>query len=97
MKRLGKKVGFYIFLEIFKQIVSHAFSSKKLILIDAPILYETKVLTHICFPIIVVGCSESTQIKRMMEDRKMSEEEAKLRIQSQMPLSLKKKLSDVWI
>lgn len=36
-------------------------------LVDAPLLYETKILTYICFPIIVVGCSEQTQISRLMQ------------------------------
>jgi dephospho-CoA kinase len=55
-------------------------------MIDAPILYETKVLEHLCFPIIVVGCSPEIQLKRMVENRGLTEEEAKLRISSQMPL-----------
>ena len=70
-------------------MVSNAYQKKKLILIDAPTLYETKVLTHICFPIIVVGCEEETQVTRMMDNRKLSEEQARLRISKQMPLSLK--------
>ena len=74
LKKLASKVGKYIFLEIFKQVLSNAFSRKKLILIDAPTLYETKVLTHLCFPIIVVGSKEETQVKRMVESRSMTEE-----------------------
>ena len=45
----------------------------------------------------MIGCTQKTQVKRLMEDRKMTEEEANLRIGSQMPLSEKKKLSDVYI
>jgi dephospho-CoA kinase len=47
---------------------------KKLIMIDAPILFETKFLEYICFPIIVVGCAAETQIKRLIEFRGMTEE-----------------------
>lgn len=42
---------------ILKEIVGHIFSKNNLIMIDAPILYETKVLEYLCYPIIVVGCS----------------------------------------
>lgn len=34
--------------------------------IDAPLLYETKILEYLCYPVIVVGCSEQTQINRLM-------------------------------
>jgi len=43
-------------------------------MIDAPILYETKILEHVCFPIIVVGASQEQQIKRMVESRGLTEE-----------------------
>ena len=52
------KMGRYIFWEIIKQIIDCFSKKKKLVLIDAPVLYETKVLEHMCFPIIVVGCPE---------------------------------------
>jgi dephospho-CoA kinase len=90
-------VGKYIFFEIFKQIFQNCISNKKLILIDAPTLYETKILTHICYPILVVGCPENIQIERLMRNRNLSEEDAKIRIKCQMPLSLKQKLADIYI
>lgn len=67
---MGKK----IFWQIFKEIISCILEKKKLIMIDAPILYETKVLEHLCFPIIVVGCSPEIQLKRMVENRGLTEE-----------------------
>lgn len=52
--KLTKGLGKYIFLELSKQLLKHLFSGNKFILIDAPILFETKVLAYICYPIIVV-------------------------------------------
>jgi dephospho-CoA kinase len=48
-------------------------NKKKLVMIDAPILFETKYLEYICFPIIVVGCPTETQVQRMVENRGLKE------------------------
>lgn len=97
LKKLASKLGKYIFLEIAKQIWSSVVANKKLILIDAPTLYETKLLTYICYPIIVVGSPEVTQIERLIKSRNLSKEQAEQRVKSQMPLELKKKLSDIYV
>jgi dephospho-CoA kinase len=97
LKELGAGLGRHILWEIVKQIFSNYAAKKKLILIDAPTLFETKILAHICFPIIVVGIDEAVQVERLVKTRNMTEDEAKLRIGSQMPLSLKKKLADVYV
>lgn len=55
-------MGQLIVWEIIKEIFKSIFSKRNLILIDAPIMYESKLLPYFCFPIIVVGCSEETQI-----------------------------------
>jgi dephospho-CoA kinase len=44
--------------------------------------------------IIVVTASEATQIKRVIERDNLSKQEAKNRIESQLPLSQKVKLAD---
>lgn len=56
LRELAGKLGKYIMLQIFKQIVDNYSAKKKLILIDAPTLFETKILAHVCFPIIAIGC-----------------------------------------
>jgi dephospho-CoA kinase len=45
----------------------------------------------------VVGCSEETQVKRMVDHRGMNEEQARLRISRQMSLIIKKKLADIYV
>lgn len=91
------KMGKLILWEIIKQIFWSAVNKKKLILIDAPILFETKVLEHICFPIIVVGCKEETQVKRLMSRSGFTEEEAISRVKSQMSLEKKKSKAHIYV
>ena len=49
-------MGKFIMYEIFKQIFANIVNKKYVMLIDAPILYESKVLEYICYPVVVVGC-----------------------------------------
>ena len=65
--------------------------------LDAPLLFETKILEHLCHPIIVVSLSEEQeQHKRMLKrDAHVSEEEAWRRIKAQMPLKIKERKADI--
>ena len=51
-----------IFIRIFKNIIT----GKNVMLIDAPLLYESKILEYVCYPVVLVGCCEETQIKRLV-------------------------------
>lgn len=51
-------MGKFIISKVFKTIVLNIVKGKNLMIVDAPILYETRILEYICFPIIVVGCSK---------------------------------------
>ena len=55
-KKLTGGMGKFIMYEIFKQIFANIVNKKYVMLIDAPILYESKVLEYICYPVVVVGC-----------------------------------------
>lgn len=50
---MGKLIIYRIFARIFKNVLT----GKNVMMIDAPLLYETKLLEYICFPVVVVGCS----------------------------------------
>lgn len=71
-------------------------TGKKTIILDIPLLFESK-LTHLVERIIVVYVNEETQLKRLMERNGFTVEEAKSRISSQMPLREKLDLSDAVI
>ncbi|VEF47351.1 dephospho-CoA kinase [Bacillus freudenreichii] len=66
---------------------------KQTVVLDIPLLYESK-LTHLVEKVIVVYVNEETQLKRLMERNDFTEDEAKSRISSQMPLREKLELAD---
>ena len=66
------------------------------IIMDIPLLFESKLQSYVD-KIIVVTVSEETQLKRLMARNNYSMEEAKARIHSQLPLSIKEKGADAVI
>ncbi|KAJ4797074.1 hypothetical protein LUZ62_048320 [Rhynchospora pubera] len=68
----------------------------KVIILDIPLLFETKMnlWTH---PVIVVWVDPETQIQRLMARDGISEEQARNRIEAQMPLDLKREKADLVI
>lgn len=76
-----------IFMAIFKNKILKGLSK---VVLDAPLLFETKILEHICHPIICVYISnEESQIQRLMTRNNFSREECLKRINSQFPISAK--------
>lgn len=68
----------------------------KVIVLDIPLLFEAK-MDKWTKPIIVVWVDPETQLQRLMERDRTSVEEARNRIQAQMPLALKKTKADIVI
>lgn len=64
------------------------------ILLDVPLLFETKQMLPFVSYTIVVYCNEATQLNRLMQRNGLTEEEADVRIKSQMPLSEKCRLGN---
>ena len=97
--KLTKITSMYIMLEILKELYKVFYIlKKKEVLLDAPILFESKYLQFICFPIILIYVTEENiQIKRLKERNGLDEEQAINRIKSQMPIKAKIKKSDVLI
>lgn len=69
---------------------------EKHIVMDIPLLFESR-LQHFVEKILVVSVTEDTQLKRLMERNHLSREEAKARIDSQLPLSIKEEGADAVI
>ncbi|MGG2018190.1 dephospho-CoA kinase [Bacillus sp. S10(2024)] len=63
------------------------------VVLDIPLLFESK-LTSLVDQILLVYVDNETQITRLMERNNFTEEEAKARIASQMPLQEKVALAD---
>ena len=66
------------------------------LIMDIPLLFESR-LQHFVDEILVVSVTEETQLQRLMERNSLSKEEAKARIQSQLPISEKEKGADAVI
>ena len=65
-------------------------------MLDAPLLFETRILEHVCFPIITVAIMDEDKLRRRLMDRdKSSREEAQNRINAQWPLKSKVEKADI--
>ncbi|EPD54198.1 dephospho-CoA kinase [Paenisporosarcina sp. HGH0030] len=71
-------------------------SGEETLIMDIPLLFESR-LQHFVDKILVVSVKEEIQLQRLMQRNSLSEEEAKARIQSQLPLSEKEKGADAVI
>jgi dephospho-CoA kinase len=69
---------------------------EKTLIMDIPLLFESR-LQHFVDKILVVSVTEEMQLERLMQRNSLSEEEAKARIQSQLPISEKEKGADAVI
>jgi len=79
-----------------KQIEGARKRGEKVIVLDIPLLFESK-LTHMADKTVLVNVDADIQLKRLMERNQLTKEEAEARINSQMPLSEKVALADVVI
>ncbi|CAK92334.1 unnamed protein product (macronuclear) [Paramecium tetraurelia] len=98
-KQLQAITNKFIFKEIAKSIWKICFVQKdQYVVIDAPLLFESKVLEYFCFPIItIVVTSQEEIIKRVKERSGLTEEQILQRIESQMKAEIKIKKSDIVI
>ncbi|KAG7399780.1 hypothetical protein PHYBOEH_007943 [Phytophthora boehmeriae] len=97
-KKLNSATHKFIIWEMFKQLVyQRLVYRKRLVVFDAPLLFETKLLEYFCYPTIVVACSETNELNRLMKRDDMKQEEAEKRIKSQMKLQEKVKKADLVI
>lgn len=94
LKKLNSFVHPAVRFEIFKQILIAYLKLNKLVILDVPLLFEAG-LDKICGATITVICKEEIQLERLLKrNQYLSEEDAKQRINSQMPNHLKIRKSD---
>lgn len=75
------------------EIISKEISEKEVIVVNAPLLFETG-LDKVCDKIITIKISYDIQVKRLALRDGLNDDEIKKRIASQMPMEEKVKLSD---
>jgi len=76
---------------LFKHI---AVEGHRRVVMDIPLLFESKVFIPLCSKIVVVATSEETQLRRLMLRNALSEEDARKRMGSQIPLAEKRRRAD---
>lgn len=95
LKKLNRITHPFV-IRAFKEQLNKLEKSEALVVLDIPLLFEAK-MEDFCDQIICVYVNEATQIERLMKRNNISEAEAKKRIDSQMPLIDKCKMSDYTI
>jgi len=76
--------------EMLRQRDAYLEAGEKHVVMDIPLLFESK-LQHFVERIIVVSVSEEVQLRRLMERNNLSKEDALARMHSQLPMSVKEK------
>ncbi len=70
--------------------------SKEVIILIIPLLFEAQ-FTDLCDEIWLIHCSKKNQLKRLIERDQITKEKAKIIIEAQWPVELKKLFSNVII
>ncbi|KAG0482320.1 hypothetical protein HPP92_010404 [Vanilla planifolia] len=93
---LNRLLAPHISLGIFWQIAMLWFKGSKVIVLDIPLLFEAK-MDRWTRPIIVVWVDPETELQRLILRDRISEEEARQRINAQTSLDWKKTRADIVI
>lgn len=82
---------------IIRDLVTHIKNRERVVVLDAPVLFESKFLNLFCDPIMVVSATREVQIKRIVYRDHITEEEASEKINGEMSLYEKIKGADIVI
>lgn len=88
---LNRRIHPFIILSMLGQLFTAALIHwKRVIVLDAPLLFESGTLVPLCSRIVVVTAPRHAQLHRLLiRDKHLSEKDANQRIDSQMPLDEK--------
>ena len=87
-----------IFFEIIKRVLGFKFSGFTTVILDAPLLFESKILTYFCCPIVTVYIQDKELwLQRLCKRDLIPITQANARIACQLPIETKVKLSDIVI
>ncbi|CAK5056333.1 unnamed protein product [Meloidogyne enterolobii] len=82
-----------IIKEVFREIMFSILKLNKIVFLDVPLLYETKMQKFVC-KVVVTSCTEDIQMQRIIERDGLTENDAKQRINAQMSMKEKVKRAD---
>jgi dephospho-CoA kinase len=91
-RRLNAVTHPFIIAAMIRQLVVAAvFRMRTIIVLDTPLLYESGTLLPFCSSVVVVACAPEQQLERLVKrsQGELTEQEARDRISSQMPLAEK--------
>jgi dephospho-CoA kinase len=95
-KRLNDIIHPAIREEMMRQRTAFLESGHTTVIMDIPLLFESR-LQHFADKILVVSVTEENQLARLMERNALTETEARARIASQLPMSVKEEGADAVI
>lgn len=79
--------------EMLKQILKYFVLGYRYVILDIPLLFETKTLTRFMKYTVLVYCDPQAQLSRLMQRNGLTQVEAEARISAQMPINQKIKLA----
>lgn len=95
-KKLNDVIHPAIRMEMLRQRGEFLDQGFETVIMDIPLLFESR-LQHLVDKVLVVSVTEEHQLKRLMERNGLSEKEARARIASQLPMSVKEEGADAVI
>ncbi|MBZ5201136.1 dephospho-CoA kinase [Planomicrobium chinense] len=95
-KKLNDVIHPAIRMEMLRQRGEFLDQGFATVIMDIPLLFESR-LQHLVDKVLVVSVTEELQLKRLMERNGLSEKEARARIASQLPMSVKEEGADAVI
>ena len=82
---------------ILRHLVFNWVCMRRVVVLDMPLLFETG-FYHVTKPNnILIACSKEAQLSRLVSRDGLNERDASARIESQMPIELKRKKADIII
>ncbi|XP_030830270.1 dephospho-CoA kinase domain-containing protein-like [Strongylocentrotus purpuratus] len=76
------------------EVLTSFLSGHHYVILDVPLLLDGSALRRFIKYVLVVYCDEATQLDRLMSRNDLTQEDALQRINSQVPLEIKKKQAD---
>ncbi|OMJ87921.1 hypothetical protein SteCoe_10242 [Stentor coeruleus] len=94
--KLNRIIQPYIFFEIIKRVLGFRIKGVSNVVLDAPLLFESKILTYFCCPIITVYVKNNDLwLERLCKRDSINVQKAQERIACQMPIEQKIQKSDI--
>lgn len=95
-QKLNRIIQPYIFFEIIKRVLGFRIKGVSNVLLDAPLLFESKILAYFCCPIVTVYVqNKDLWLERLCKRDSVNVQKAQERIACQMPIEQKIQKSDV--